>query len=331
MASNILLSVIITSFKDNNYLKKILNDLENQDLNHKNFEILLLSASQLSENIPESYLTKFKGEFRFWCTPNLSRTKALNFLVRKTKSNLVVRVDSRTHIKSDYLLKIYSLSIKKNVANVGGLMMPIGLNSMQKLIAEGTKHPLMFGGGQFRNKKFSGFANTVYLGAFNKKLMPKQPWFEEDHPKISEDSDLNYRIITTGNKIYMDSSIIAYHYPRENLSSFFKLSFNYGVGRGLFFIKHKSLSAFRQLLIIIASLTFIVFFILGFLSSSLIFHQTLAIAVITYLLLIALIAKKITKNNKYYIHAISLFFGCHIFWVLGFYYSPITYFQYKKK
>ena len=31
--------------------------------------------------------------------------------------------------------------------------------------------------------------------------MPKQPWFEEDQSKISEDSDLNYRIIKTGNKM----------------------------------------------------------------------------------------------------------------------------------
>ena len=57
--------------------------------------------------------------------------------------------------------------------------------------------------------------------------MPNQPWFDERLPKISEDSDLNFRIRQMGGEIILDSNIIAWHYPRESLKTFFRLCFNY--------------------------------------------------------------------------------------------------------
>ena len=88
-------------------------------------------------------------------------------------------------------------------------------------------HPLGLGGGKFRNTSYRGKVDSLYLGAFNRKFMPNQPWFDERLPKISEDSDLNFRIRQMGGEIILDSNIIAWHYPRESLKTFFRLCFNY--------------------------------------------------------------------------------------------------------
>ena len=85
------------------------------------------------------------------------------------------------------------------------------------------------------------------LGVFNKKLMPPEPWFDENFVKISEDSDLNFRIRKNGGLVYLCSDIKVDHYPRENLNKFYTLCYNYGFGRGLFYYKHKTFSALRLL------------------------------------------------------------------------------------
>ena len=53
------------------------------------------------------------------------------------------------------------------------------------------------------------------------------------------------------------SSIIAYHYPHETLAKFFRLCFNYGLGRCLLRLKHKSLLTPRQLLFVACALAFL--------------------------------------------------------------------------
>ena len=63
---------------------------------------------------------------------------------------------------------------------------------------------------------------------FSKNYAP-EPWFDEKFPKISEDSDLNFRLRQFGKKVFVDASIKVEHFARETLVDFLKLSFNYGM------------------------------------------------------------------------------------------------------
>ena len=80
-----LISVIVTNFRDNFYLNKLLFDLSKQDFDKKKLEILLLDAGNYQEKEAKKWLGPLKNNLRFWNVPNLPRTSSLNFLIKKIK------------------------------------------------------------------------------------------------------------------------------------------------------------------------------------------------------------------------------------------------------
>ena len=322
-----LISVIVTNFRDNFYLNKLLLDLSKQDFDKNKLEILLLDAGNYQEKEAKKSLGSLKHNLRFWNVSNLPRTSSLNFLIKNAKANLIVRLDSRSNISKNYLSQIYKLSTETKAANVGGSLKPVGLNFNQNMIAKIMQHPLSFGGAKFRSIDYRGEVDSLYLGAFNKKLIPKGSWFDEELVKISEDSDLNYRIKKSNQKIILDSSIVVEHYPRESLKSFFKLCYNYGLGRGLFLIKHKTVSAFRQLVLPLGLLLICMLFYIGFIIQ--LAHEFLLLLILIYVSVLSGISYKLSNTMKESLFIFLGFLGCHFFWTIGFFSALIYFKQYK--
>jgi len=316
--------VILTAFNEGQHLDRILQDLSHQNYPTEFLEILLLEAGEYPEEHAKTNLGEKSEKLRFWSIPALSRTASLNRLVKESKGDLIVRLDARTHIQSDYLERVVRLSQKEKVANVGGVQVPVGESEEQIRIAKIMSHPLSFGGGKFRNLNYTGQADSVYLGAFTRSLMIEEPWFDGKYPKISEDSDLNFRIRQAGGIVVVDSGIQVQHYPRESLKEFVKLCFNYGVGKGLFFMKHKQFSAVRQFVLPFAFLMGITLLVSGFLYPLL--HLVLLGGAITYLSLTSIVSSGLTESGgKETLYTMSCFIGCHIFWTLGFFKGVILY------
>jgi len=240
------------------------------------------------------------------------------------QGGLVIRLDARTHIPTNYVKKIIELSEKTGAENVGGVMLPIGESKDQKIIAEVMKNPFCLGGAKFRDGAYTGEVDSVYLGAFNRRKINVDYWFD-DNGKISEDSELNYRIRQSGGRVVVDSSIIVEYFPRDGIKSFLRLCFNYGVGRGLFVLKHKKFTASRQ---IVPPAFFLVLFILlaaGFFNS--IFFNIFFGIMFCYLSSLILIACTKVKSIDGILKFLTAISGCHFFWSLGLIFSPF----YKNK
>ena len=235
-----------------------------------------------------------------------------------TKSNLIIRLDARSHITNTYISDLVNLSINKKVANVGGYQNPIGKTRNQKHIACIMKHPLCFGGGKHRKNNFEGYVDSVYLGAFNRELMPPEPWFDEKFVKISEDSELNFRIRKNGGFVFLSSKIKVDHFPRENIKSFLKLCYNYGVGRGFFYLKHKTFSAYRQL--VLPGSVLISLLLLGLWFVDPIFLNLFMLLFFSYIIIILYSALSLYYTKKLnIIKSFCCFIFAHFFWTLGFF------------
>ena len=325
MTEKISLSVFITSYRDNNYLDKLLKDISVQNFPKNKVEILLLVAGNYSKNRAIKNIGSFSSSLKFWHFPNLNRTKSLNFLIEKSVGKYLIRLDARSHINKYYFNDIYKLHEKNKAVNIGGFKLPIALNPMQKKIAALMRHPFSFGGGKFRSDEYSGQVKTVYLGSFKRAFLSNKP-YDEILYKISEDTDLNYQLIKNGHHIILDSSIKVEYYPRENLPDFFKLCFNYGVGRGLFVIKNKIFYEPRQFLGIVLPLLCLILFFLSFFS--LLYFEILSSIIMSYLfccLIFSLFMNR-EKNTDIFIYIIG-FIGCHFSWVMGFFFS---FYEYQK-
>jgi succinoglycan biosynthesis protein ExoA len=323
------ISVILTGYSDN-FFDFVLRDIKNSSFDPKKHELLIVEAGNYSEKRARSILQEKSKSLKFIIKKNISRTAALNLLVSMSKADLVIRLDARSKIGKDYFEKLIKLSSDSKAANIGGVMVPIGLNLMQKNIAKFMLHPFALGGGKSRDSNYTGIADSLYLGAFNKKLMPAQPWFDETFPQISEDSDLNHKIRSQGGRVFIDSSIKVQYYARESLVSFFRLCHNYGIGRGIFVLKNKKITALRQFILPIAFLGEVTLLIFT-LTRPEIFKPFFYLSLSVYVVIILLSAIKMSKSIREILVYVILFLGTHFFWVLGFFQGIKIYFDKYKK
>ena len=321
------ISVVITTFTEGPYLDSLLGDISAQVLYDLSVEIILLEAGDYSEDRAKVYLGGLCDCLTYIHAPGMLRTRALNKIFELAKGKIIVRLDARSHVDNYYLRNIWNLSSSKESENVGGVMKPIGLTQDQQLIADIMMHPVAFGGGKSREIGYSGYVDSVYLGAFNvakcKRIISE--WFDDSHPHISEDSDLNFRIRMAGGKVYLDSSIVVEHYPRENLSRFFRLCFNYGIGRGVFLLKNRKASAYRQLIPPIALLVTLAVACLSFLYHE--FFYIFLFLTSTYVALVGYVAFSFKKNLHLTCKAFLGLIGCHLFWTFGLITSPKIFYQ----
>ena len=242
-----VLSAFVTSRNDGRWLERLILDLVAQEDGTPPFEVIIIEAGDFE---PTPQLAKTMGGrfvYHFWKIPGISRCKALNLAIQRAASPFVVRLDARTHVEPDYLNRLYQLWRKTGAANVGGVRVPMGISTDQEIIAEVMKQPFCFGGAADRRKSYHGFADSVYLGAFDRQAVLEVGGYDEERPLISEDSDLNYRLRRSGRGVYVDSSIKAYYLARETPPEFVTLCRNYGVSRVLFMRKHRQITGVRQL------------------------------------------------------------------------------------
>ena len=310
-------SIVISSMNGGGLLECLLFDIKSQDLRGLDVEVLLLEAGTRDEQLETQKLGEAITRYRFYHRPGLSRTAALNFLFNEAQSNLIIRLDVRSHINTDYIKSIIKLSRSTKASNVAGVMKPVGVGEIQSQIADIMCHPLCFGGAKFRNQRYCGPVETAYLGAFNKDLcVIEGEWFSSDHPRISEDSELNYRIRSLGQTIWMDSQIVVQYRPRETYPAFFKLCYNYGVGRGLFVIKHRVFTAYRQLVPLACMLSVIIGLIGGLWFPAI--YPVIVLGVLSYLAICIRAAWNVRPQIGKAMLICSGFIGCHLFWTLGF-------------
>jgi succinoglycan biosynthesis protein ExoA len=321
--SSVDVSVVITTYKENQNIRRLLKELSNLKESNISYEIILLDASDLQKE-EVTLLLKNKSKFlTFISVPGLSRTKSLNKIFNLANGELIVRLDARSSISDDYIDRIYTLYKSINAEVVGGTMKIISSSNSQEVVAKLMSHPLCFGGSKSRDIKYTGYVDSIYLGAFSKSfLKSNELFFDSIHSDISEDSDLNYRINKCGGKIYQDSSITVNHYPRENLKNFFNLCFNYGVGRGIFVIKHRNFMSIRQIAPPVLFILGVVFLILGILQPT--FHTILIYLFLIYIIIIFIISYNL-GNIKSFVNYMIGFVGAHFFWTFGFLISPKRY------
>jgi GT2 family glycosyltransferase len=89
----------------------------------------------------------------------------------------------------------------------------------------------------YRHRVYPGEVSTVVYGAYRREIFELVGYFEEEG-SISEDAELNWRIIQAGYKVYFDPEIRTRYYPRATFAEFARQMHHYGVLRAYMFRKH---------------------------------------------------------------------------------------------
>lgn len=239
------MSIIIPCLNEEGFIRRAIESLLD-DYFREYCELIVVDG--MSDDGTRAVIESFieKG-LRIRIFENRDRTQAfgLNLGIKKAEGEIIVRADAHCVYPTDYIKNCIELLMETGAANVGGVMLPEGIDDGQKAIAWAFRHPVGVGNARWHLSHYRGFVDTVYLGVFRKELFDEIGLYDTNC-KTNEDAELNLRILKAGKKIYLDSSIDVVYYPRESFPKLARQYFFYGKGRAYTTLKHKKLTSWRQ-------------------------------------------------------------------------------------
>ncbi|MDJ0733751.1 MAG: glycosyltransferase family 2 protein [Nostocaceae cyanobacterium] len=211
------------------------------------------------------------------------QSAGLNLMLDKCSGDIFLRADAHSDYAPDYIEKCVEALLESKALNVGGAQRFVAKTPFQAGIALASKTFLGSGGAKYRNPKYNGYADTVYLGCFWRKILQtltgycieatpnedselnirlKKYTFDLEQTK-NQEPELNQSLQNTNNQaIYVSSKIQVWYYPRTNWKSLWIQYFKYGRGRYLTSTKHSNQLQLRgKLPFFVLSMTILMAFI----------------------------------------------------------------------
>ena len=106
----------------------------------------------------------------------------------------------------------------------------------QRALCAALGSPLGVGGARYRSSDSEGFVDTVFLGAFRRRVFETIGLWDP-RAITNEDSELNQRILDSGGQIYLSRDIVVHYYPRDSYKALATQYFKYGRGRARTLLK----------------------------------------------------------------------------------------------
>lgn len=157
-----------------------------------------------------------------------------------------MRVDGHTIIEADYVRQCVDALQRSGADNAGGRMDPVGSTSFGKAVALATKSPFGVGGARFHYSTREEWVDTVYLGAWPRRVFERIGGFDEEQVR-NQDDELNYRLRGYGGKILLSPLIRSTYFNRSTLPALWRQYFQYGFWKVRVMQKHARQMQVRQL------------------------------------------------------------------------------------
>lgn len=205
------ISVIIPAHNRNDSLKNTLNSLLVQDYSKNNYEIIVVGYTK---NKTKKVIDSFNNPLiKYFEIDSIYPDKKRNYGIKQAKGEIIAFTDDDCLPQKDWLSKINSaFESDKDLVGVEGKT-----TQDNRWIFYHASENLT--GGKYLACNY----------AFKKEALLKVGGFDENYGFFREDTDLAFKLLSTGKKIKFDENVLVYHPPRR-ISYFSKL-------KELFFVK----------------------------------------------------------------------------------------------
>lgn len=171
---------------------------------------------------------------------------ALNIGIEAMSGEVLVRVDGHCELAPDYISTCIETLERTGADNVGGAQRAVGEGVFGRAVAIATTTVFGTGNASFRHPGREGWVETVYLGAFRREVFDTIGGFDEELVR-TQDGELNFRLLQSGGRIWLDPSIHVTYFGRTRLRSLWRQYFQYGVFKVRLMQKRGGLPATRQM------------------------------------------------------------------------------------
>jgi cellulose synthase/poly-beta-1,6-N-acetylglucosamine synthase-like glycosyltransferase len=225
-------SLIIPCYNEETTIEELLLSIEAQTFPQTDMETII--ADGLSIDKTRGIIAAFQASHprmnvRVVDNPKRVIPAGLNAAIRASQGQLIVRMDAHTIPAKNYIeLSVKAFDEGKG-ADVGGVIdiAPGRQNWIGKAIAVATRHPLGVGDARYRWTTKATYADTVAFGTYAKKTFDEIGLYDESLV-ANEDYEMNARLRTAGEKIWIDPAIRATYHSRPDLASLSRQYFTYG-------------------------------------------------------------------------------------------------------
>jgi glycosyltransferase involved in cell wall biosynthesis len=254
-----LITVICPVYNEKEHIGKLLEFLTTSEPKEK--ELLIIDGGSV-DGTREIVLkcSKKNSKIKLIDNPNRAVPFALNFGVKNSNGDIIVRIDAHTVYSPDYFKKILETFDKTDADIVGGPMRIKVSSSFQKAVAHATSSIFGVGDSKIHNMKYSGYTDHVYLGAWRRIIFKEIGYFDERLIR-NQDDEFHYRAKSKGKKIYLNTEIKSFYYPRSDFKTLIKQYFQYGFYKPIVLNKVKTEIKIRHL---VPSVFFLYCFIITF-------------------------------------------------------------------
>jgi succinoglycan biosynthesis protein ExoA len=236
-----LVTIAIPCLNEERYIEKCLEDVFAQEYPADAMEVLVGDGMSMdrTREILADLVAKYPGRLRVIDNPERLQAAAMNKMIDASRGEIVIRMDVHARYAPDYVRQCVDVLEETGADNVGGAQRAIPETWFQRALCAALDSPLAVGGARYRDADAEGFVDTVFLGAFKRRIFELVGGYDAK-AFTNEDAELNQRIQKAGGKVYLSRRIVVQYFPRDSFRGLAKQYFKYGKGRARTLLKHKT-------------------------------------------------------------------------------------------
>jgi succinoglycan biosynthesis protein ExoA len=241
-------SIVMPAYNEENYIAACIASVQVQDYPRERIEILVCdgrSTDRTREILAE--LSASDPRIRVIDNPARLQAAGLGLLVKEATGDIIVRMDVHCEYAPDYVRKCVETLERTGADNVGGAQRAKAKTFFQKALCAALASPLGVGGAKYRSPDAEGFVDTVFLGAFRRKVFETVGLWDPG-AITNEDAELNQRILDAGGQIYLSRDIVVHYFPRASFKTLARQYYKYGRGRARTLLKLGTFPTLRPLM-----------------------------------------------------------------------------------
>jgi glycosyltransferase involved in cell wall biosynthesis len=244
---NKIVSIIVPCLNERNYIEKFLDDALNQKIGDWILEVIVADggSNDGTREILDGMVCQFP-QLQWIDNPLRIVSTGLNLAIAKASGSVIIRMDVHSHYKIDYVLKCIKTLEDTGATCVGGPWIAKGYTPTQRAIAAAFQSRIGSGGASSRITSYSGWVDTVYLGAWWRNDLLKLGGFDESLVR-NQDDELALRINRQGGRIWQSSEISSNYVPRSSMTALFRQFSQYGYWKIPVILKHRLPASSRHL------------------------------------------------------------------------------------
>lgn len=246
MSDIALVSVIVPCRNEYNYIADFVSGALSQICEGWALE-LIIADGQSDDGTRDRLrqLAATESRLRWIDNPGRIVSTGLNLAIEEASGDIVVRMDVHTRYENDYIKECVRALQSTGAMCVGGPWVAEGHTPTQRAVAAAFQSRIGSGGAASRRRGFSGWVDTVYLGAWWRADLVTVGGFDETLVR-NQDDELCLRIHRRGGRIWQSSAIRSVYVPRDSFAMLYRQFNQYGYWKIAVIRKHRLPASLRH-------------------------------------------------------------------------------------